>query len=192
MQRPPPPTFPAQDRLLFQPACADSNNPDCQPFDSQYKAYVRTVERLTETPDAALALNMTDYATILRMQAGAYTALLQRARDLLMEEADPILRVARSQLDVIFGISFVVFAGASLMLRAAVQEVRGGIQRTRRMLLMLPPEVVQRAPPIDAYLKSGRLTMLLEGQGADGGLMTRCHTVFGRLFGRGRQRAQQT
>jgi hypothetical protein len=33
------------------------------------------------------------------------------------------------------------------------------------MLPMLPPEVVQRAPPIDAYLKSGRLTMLLEGQG---------------------------
>jgi hypothetical protein len=73
--------------------------------------------------------------------------------------------VARSQLDVIFGISFVVFAGAPLMLRAAVREVRGGIQRTRRMLPMLPPEVVQRAPPIDAYLKSGRLTMLLDGQG---------------------------
>jgi hypothetical protein len=154
---------------MFQPTCSDPHNVDCQPWDAQYKAYIRTVLRIADTPDEALALNMTDYGSIQRMQAGAFTTLMNRARDLLIEEAAPILQVARAQLDVIFGISFVVFAGASLMLRAAVREVRGGIQRTRRMLLMLPPEVVQRAPPIDAYLKSGRLTMLLDGQGPNSG-----------------------
>lgn len=90
-----------------------------------------------------------------RMQAGVFSALLNRAKDMITAEADPLLTAARVSLDALVAVAAVIVVISSALLQAAVREVRVGIGRTRRMLLMLPHETATRITAIDTYLRKG-------------------------------------
>jgi hypothetical protein len=115
------------------------------------------VDRVLQTPVANLTIADSNYKQLVRMQGGVFATLLDLAKATLIAQADPVLSSASGLLDILFGVAFATFVLAGFLLRAAVLEVRNGIRRTRRVLLMLPTDLVARSTAINTYLATGKV-----------------------------------
>jgi hypothetical protein len=160
----------AMDDLMLRQRCSDLSQWACLPLDSQYALFIALVDQLAATPLSNVTFASPLLAQITAMQNGAFAALLQTAHAMLVSEADPILEVTRARMDTLLGVAAATFILAAVVLRAALVEVRRGIERVRRMLFMLPPGVIAALPTVDAYLKRGHLPTLHAAGG--GGAVT--------------------
>jgi len=157
-----------QDALLLRPQCADVTAIACMPLDSQYAHFLAAAERLLQASEAAavgtganaswaapLSLQHPDFVIMHIMLSGSLGHMLLTARDILRDDAGPVLAVARVEVDVFLAAALGALVIAAGLLRSTLSEVRATLLVVRRMLRMAPRGV--GLVHVEAYLRDGKL-----------------------------------
>ena len=146
--------YATQDSMIFSRACADHTLP-CQSLDQLYAFYLQTVARLHYQQDEDLSPYDHQFSLIAEMMRDYLPAKLESSVRLLIEETKlAFVRVNTSMNALGFTVIPLAIVGL-LALVLYSQYVKRDIETCRRLLSMLPPQVMIRETDIRRYLKYG-------------------------------------
>jgi class 3 adenylate cyclase/PAS domain-containing protein len=145
----------AQDNLLFRPRCAQTAELRCMSLDAMFSSFVDRVREFITLADHDLFYGSAAFKYISEVGEIHLHYLLDESQRLYAEETAPIIDGSRKALGYVFGVSFpIIILLYVVLLHPVLNRVDKEVRRTRRMLAMVPLDVIGDVPAIEDFIRS--------------------------------------
>jgi class 3 adenylate cyclase len=144
-----------QDDLLFVPRCAATDDMKCMSLDTLMSLFLDKVRDFTSVADSSLSYGSVEYASIVDVESKHMGNLLSVSKDFYVSDSLPVIEATRSNMAYVFGFSFPALIGLYLFLvHSMLSRVEKEVRRSRRMLSMVPVDVIASISAIEQFVRS--------------------------------------